>query len=146
MGPNEASYEVKVDKNRRVLLTRMSGLFDEAAMSGWCEEYRRKTNGFLGKKHMVIADMRGMRTLKPNLATMMGQAIVYARARGVVLCAHLSDETVQRFQVARIARYNSTHDDVTVDVGSLKEAYDVCSEGLKRIDDGTPLASIRLAI
>jgi len=66
----------------------------------------------------------------------------------VVICAHISDHTVQRLQLARVTRENSTSDDITVDVDSLEEAHRVLSEARVRLDDPRYSAapSIRNAI
>jgi hypothetical protein len=93
--------------------------------------------------HIVLADMRGLRTLKKEVAECMGEAIGYARTRGVIRCTHLSDETVQRLQAHRIARESSAGNDVTVDVQSLEEAHAVCQEALEDIDDPFPVTSVR---
>jgi hypothetical protein len=114
-------------------------------MKGWAALYRRAgTDRFNGRKHMVIADMRGMKASHPSVAAIMGAEIGHARRNGVVLCAHISDDTVLRFQAARVVRENVVGDDVTVDVVSLEEARRVVEEARSRIDDATPLASIRL--
>jgi hypothetical protein len=57
-----------------------------------------------------------------ELAALMGAEIGYARRHGVVLYPHISDDTVQRLQAARVARQYSTTDDVTIDVDSPEEA------------------------
>ena len=97
----------------------------------------------LGAKHMVIADMRGMKPLHPPVAKLLGEAIGYGRRNGAVLCAHVSDHTVQRLQAARVARENSPTDDITVDVSSVAEAERVVSEACSRLDDGRYGQSVR---
>lgn len=137
-------FEFKVDLPKRTVYIRMTGHFDEPEMKGWVKAYRTEaTDRFKGQKHMIIADMRGMKPTSPQVAQIMGAEIGHARKNGVVLCAHISDDTVQRLQAARIGRQNSDGDDVTVDVVSLSEAYLVCAEARNRIDDATPIASIR---
>lgn len=142
-----ARFDFANQLGRRVLRVRMNGIFDEETMRAWVKQYRELgTQPYRGKKHMVIADMRGMRTLHPSVAALMGAEIGYARRNGVVLCAHLSDDTVQRLQAARIARQNSPFDDVTVDVDSLAEAERVITAGTKFLDDVRFGGSIRDAI
>lgn len=97
----------------------------------------------LGAKHMVIADMRGMKPLHPPVAKLLGEAIGYGRRNGAVLCAHVSDHTVQRLQAARVARENSPTDDVTVDVSSVSEAERVVAEARSRLEDGRYGQSVR---
>jgi hypothetical protein len=124
----------------------MQGVFGEQEMRDWARAYREHgTARFVGGRHFVIADMRGMKTTRPSVAEIMGAEIGYARQHGVVLCAHLSDDTVQRLQVSRIARQNAVGDDVTVDVVSMEEAYAVLREARVRIDEPASMASARLA-
>jgi hypothetical protein len=142
----KAEFEVVLDLANRTIFTRMTGLFSESDMHAWAKQYHDATDKFHGRKHMVIADMRGMKTVHPNIASVMGAAIGYARERGVVLCAHLSDDTVQRLQARRVARQNSLADNVTVDVSSIEEARKVVEEAKDRIDDASSARSIRLVV
>src|SRR5690349_9364882 len=98
------TVEIIVDSSRRLIRVRMSGVMTANAMKGFCSEYAEATNQFSGEPHVVLADMRGMRTLPPELAEMFQATIGAARARGVVLCAHVSDQTVTRLQAGRLAR------------------------------------------
>jgi hypothetical protein len=141
---HKAEFQVLVDLPKRTLFTRMTGLFSESDMLAWAKEYHVGTDRFQGRKHMVIADMRGMKAVHPTIASIMGAAIAYAREHGVVLCAHLSDDTVQRLQARRVARLNSPDDNVTVDVSSIEEARRVVDEAWDRIDDSTSKRTIRL--
>lgn len=144
MGPD---YDIKNELGRRVVRARMSGMFDEKGMRAWCADYReRATKPYKGKRHMVIADMRGMKTVHPSIAALMGEEIGHARMNGVVLCAHISDDTVQRLQAARIARQNSASDDATIDVASLEEAERVIENYQRFLDDQRFTGSIRAAL
>jgi hypothetical protein len=142
----KAEFEVVLDLANRTIFTRMNGLFSETDMQSWARQYREATDRFQGRKHMVIADMRGMKTVHPSIASLMGAEIGYARDHGVVLCAHLSDDTVQRLQARRVARQNSPADNVTVDVSSPEEARRVVEEAKDRIDDASSARSIRLVV
>ena len=106
----------------------MSGHFTESEMRAWAAEYRRATDLYAGKPHLVLADMRGLLTCTPNVAAIMMETIGYARQRGVACCAHVSDVTVTRLQAARIARQASDGDDVTIDCVSVDEADQVLRE------------------
>ncbi|NUP07643.1 MAG: hypothetical protein HOW73_16470 [Polyangiaceae bacterium] len=139
-------YSVNVDIGKRTVFVRMKGVFNDIDMRKWSEIYRQATSPLAGKKHMIIADMRGMKASHPSVAEIMGAEIGYARRHGVVLCAHISDDTVQRLQAARVCRQNSTGDDVTVDVVSLEEALKVVTEASHLLDDTTPLKSIRMPL
>jgi hypothetical protein len=141
----KAEFEVVLDLANRTIFIRMTGLFSEADMHAWAKQYHDATDKFQGFQHMVIADMRGMKTVHPSIASIMGGEIGYAREHGVVLCAHLSDDTVQRLQARRIARQNSPSDNVTVDVGTIEEARKVVHEAKDRIDDASSVKSIRLS-
>lgn len=139
-----STFAVELDVHRRRIHTTLSGLFDEASIEAWAKEYEAATDRFRGHMHVVLADMRGLKTMRKEVADRFGAAIGYARAHGVVLCAHISDETVQRLQASRVARQNSEGDDVTVDVASLDEAKLVCAEALERIDDARPVSTVRI--
>jgi len=100
-------------------------------------------DAYRGRKHILIADMRGTKTFTPPVAKLIGEYIMQHRAAGCALCVHLSDESVQRLQMLRLARQNSPHDDVTIDVGSLDEAHRVADEMRARLDDAQYAGSIR---
>ncbi|MEM9860918.1 MAG: hypothetical protein AAF938_04830 [Myxococcota bacterium] len=144
--PLEATWNVEVKKAQRRVEVRMAGLFREADIRAFDAAYREATDRFAGTAHVVLADMRGLRTLAANVGAIFGESIAYARTRGVALCAHLSDETVLRLQTARIARSSSVEDDVTVDVASLEEAQLLCEEARQRLEDGSKLADLRASL
>lgn len=142
-----AEFEVKHDLTGRCVHVRMTGIFDERQMRAWTTAYRNQgTLPFKGRRHMVLADMRGMKAVNPAVAALMGEEIGFARRHGVVLCAHVSDDTVQRLQAARVARQNSPQDDVTVEVDSIEEGRRVIRAYAKFIDDARFSGSIRDAI
>lgn len=105
----------------------------EQEMKEWAEAYVAATDAYAGGHHLVLADMRGLKPAGPEAAQIMGNAIGYARARGVACCAHLSDSTISRLQAARLAREASPSDDVTTDVVSFDEAERVLDEARARI-------------
>jgi len=72
--------------------------------------------------------------------------IAATRKDGVVLCAHISDHTVQRLQLQRVAREISAYDDITVDVVTLDEAHRVLGEARLKLDDPRYTGSVREAI
>jgi hypothetical protein len=106
----------------------MTGEFDAQVMNGFVAEYRRVSKEYAGGKHLVLADMRGTAPIAPEIAEVLGEAIAWSRHNGVVRCAHLSDDTVQRLQAARLGRMSSPHDDLTVDVVSVEEGERVLAE------------------
>jgi len=113
---------------KRTIVVRMEGLFDEPSMRKFCDEMLEATRSYRGMTHLYLADMRGMRSTYPEIAEILGAAIGESRRMGVVGCAHVSDDTMQRLQALRVARQNSPYDDVTVDAASLEEAERILEE------------------
>ena len=102
---------------------------DEAHATGVMgENGKGMTDSYAGKKHMVLADMRGMKPASPKVAEKFGALIGYQRTHGVFFCVHLSDETVTRLQLDRLSRKASPHGKITVDVVSMEEAEAALSE------------------
>jgi len=141
-----ARFEVSASVEERVLRLRMSGIFTEDQMQAFAAAYRLATHEFQGRKHMVIADMRGMKPLHPPVALILADVISFGRSVGVVLCAHVSNHAVQRLQAERLARENSPTDDVTVDVSSVNEAERVVDEARPRLEDERYGISVREAL
>ena len=139
----KAEFLVRNEPSKRTIFVTMQGVFGGEDMEEWARSYRQATDFYGGRSHMVVADMRGMKATRPSVAEILGEEIGYARKRGVVLCAHLSDDTVQRCQVARVARQYSPRDDVTVDVSSFEEAERVCDEVRDRLAPNGPQGSVR---
>jgi hypothetical protein len=117
-------FGVANQPRRRTLVIRMSGHFTESEMRAWAAEYRRATDTYEGKPHLVLADMRGLLTSAPNVAAIMMETIGYARSGA----SPVADVTVTRLQAARIARQASEGDDVTIDCVSVEEAEEVLRE------------------
>jgi hypothetical protein len=141
-----AHFATNANLPERILSLSLSGIFSEEEMRSFVAAYRAATDQFRGAKHMVIADMRGMKPLHRHIAKILGDEIGYARRNGVVLCVHLSDHAIQRLQAARVARENSPNDDVTVDVTSADEANRVIDERRSRLEDERYGRSIRDAL
>lgn len=125
--------EIRIEKAKLTVYCRMSGVFNEADMLRWASDYRKATEVFQGRSHLVLADMRGMKPTHPQVAAILGAEIGHARQNGCVRCAHLSDDTVQRLQAARVARMASPDDDVTVVVGTVREAERVLEEARREL-------------
>jgi hypothetical protein len=130
----KANYSFVNRPGERTIRLRMTGEFDVRAMERWSEEYRRVTREYSGRRHMVLADMRGTAPLEPQAAEIFGEAIAFSRRNGVVCCAHLSDDTVQKLQAARLGRSIDEYDDITVDVVSVDEAERLFAERLPTLD------------
>ncbi len=124
----KANVTLRNAPTERTIYVRMEGKLDAASMREFADEYRKITDSYAGGPHYVLADMRGMVPAQPEVAQMLGSAIGYARSRGVKLCAHVSDDTVQRLQAARLARQNAVGDGVTVECVSPEEAERVLRE------------------
>lgn len=120
--------EINNDRAARTIYLRMSGTVTLDETRAGAEAARRATDDYRGEPHMVLADMRGVRPLAPEAAQVMGDAIAYQRARGVVCCVHLSDSSIVRLQAARLAREAVSGTTDTFEVVSLEEAEHVLSE------------------
>jgi hypothetical protein len=137
-------FEISDSGEERTIRVRMIGQFDLRTMNDFALEYRRVSRVYAGKPHMVLADMRGSQPASPDVAKLLGETIEFSRQIGVVCCAHLSDDTVQRLQAARLARQIAIASDITFDVVSLEEAERVLAERrqqlLAGVVDPTPSA------
>ena len=71
---SRADFDVRMNLKKRTIFTRMTGVFSEDDMQAWAKEYREATDRFQGSKHMVIADMRGMKTVDPTVAERPGRS------------------------------------------------------------------------
>jgi hypothetical protein len=128
-----AHFDMRNEVSERTIYIRMEGFFEAKEMKGFCDAYRKATDSYKGKPHLVLADMRGMQIASVEVSKLLGDAIGYARQRGVACCAHLSTSTVQKLQAARLAREHSPGDDVTVNVVSTEEALKVLAEVRARL-------------
>jgi hypothetical protein len=126
-------FEISDVAEERTLHVRMIGQFDLRTMHDFAREYWRVSRVYAGKPHMVLADMRGSQPASPEVAAVLGETIEFSRQNGVVCCAHLSDDTVQRLQAARLARQIALYSDITFDVVSLEEAERVLAEKRQRL-------------
>lgn len=131
-------FEILPATGERTLRLRLSGDFDVATMTRFLEDYKRVSQPFAGAPHLILADLRGMNPTSPEVAAILGEAIEYSRAIGVVCCAHLSDDTITQLQAARLGRKSSPHSDVTVDVASREEAERLLDEVRARLDGEPP--------
>jgi hypothetical protein len=114
--------------NLRTIRFAANGMLTEEETVRAFAEAKAMTDSYEGKKHLVLADMRGMKPAPAKVAAKLGELIGYQRSHGVYLCVHLSDETVTRLQIDRLSRKASPNDDATIDVASLDEAESVLSE------------------
>ncbi|ADO69986.1 hypothetical protein [Stigmatella aurantiaca] len=135
---NSASFTLSNEPLERVLHVRMEGFFEEGEMQEFIRRYRKATACYGGQPYLVLADMRSMRIASLAVSQLFGGLIQEARRQGVVCCAHLSSSTVQRLQVARLAREYSGDSDVTVHVTSLEEAREVLEAQRRRLIPGVP--------
>jgi hypothetical protein len=116
-------FEVTNDTNRRTVTVRLSGFVRPNEMKDFAAAYRTATDTYGGGRHLVLADMRGLRTLEPESATLFGEVVAYGRQKGCLMCAHVSDSTISRLQTARVASEAAPGDDITIDCVSLEEAH-----------------------
>jgi hypothetical protein len=127
-------FEILPATGERTIRLRMSGDFDIATMKQFLEDYKRQSHPLAGSPHLILADLRGLNPTSSEVAAILGEAIEYSRAAGVVCCAHLSDDTITQLQAARLGRKSSPHSDVTVDVASREEAERLLDEVRARLD------------
>ncbi|MBU8899367.1 hypothetical protein DRW03_10070 [Corallococcus sp. H22C18031201] len=116
-------FEVTNDVSRRTITARMSGFMRPNEMREFATIYRKATDSYSGGRHLVLADMRGLKALEPESATLFSDVINHGRKNGCVMCAHVSDSTIARLQTARVASEASPNDDITMDCVSLDEAH-----------------------
>src|SRR5688572_14284054 len=104
---------VEIDNNpsERTIRVRMSGFIDVPEMKKVCADFRRVSESYRGRPHMVLADMRGLKPFPPEGAAMFAEVISYDRAHGCVHCAHLNDAVITRMQTRRLAREASPDGD-----------------------------------
>jgi hypothetical protein len=126
-------FEVSNDMNRRTITIKLSGFIRPNEMRDCAVVYRTATDAYAGGRHLVLADMRGLRALEPESAAIFGEVVMYGRQKGCALCAHVSDSTIARLQTARVASESSPDDDITVDCVSLEEAQRVLTEARTRM-------------
>jgi hypothetical protein len=127
-------FSVRNDVRARTIHLTLNGTIRDAELRQCIDQMRAATDAYHGTEHMVLADMRGMAALPPDVSALMGETMAYQRRRGVVLCAHLSDSSIIRLQAKRLAREAQPDDKATVEVVSLEEAQRVLAEarpGLK---------------
>ncbi len=119
---------VQCDGMKRTISVRLSGFLDEAEARRIARLYREQTDTFGGRPHLVLADVRGMKTQTAQVAAIIGEAIAYGRSHGVACCVHLSDSITARLQIARLASEVSSPDGITVECVSVPEAERVLEE------------------
>jgi hypothetical protein len=129
----KGSFRIANDFTERTIRLRMTGEYDRAGMERLACELREVADSYGGRSHLILADMRGMAPLDADVALVFGELIAYTRQRGVVCCAHLSDDSVQKLQAARLGRQISLSDDLTVDVVSIEEAERVLADARSKL-------------
>lgn len=131
-------YDVKNDLRRRTIYVRATGTLTVSEAQAWDRDYRAATDSYRGQSHLVLADNRGLNVLAPEVAAIVGAGLEYARKRGVLCCAHLSDSSIIRLQTRRLAREASGNDNITVDVVSLEEAERLLEEHRRALPSPAP--------
>lgn len=125
-------FEVINDVSRRTITARMSGFMRPNEMKEFAAKYKAATESYAGGRHLVLADMRGLKALEPESANIFGAVVQHGRQNGCMMCAHVSDSTIARLQTARVASEVSPNDDLTVDCVSLEEAQNQLSKARSR--------------
>lgn len=126
-------FEILPTIGERTIRLRLSGEFDIATMKQFMHDYKQGSQALAGSPHLILADFRGMTPTSPEVAAILGEAIDWSRAAGVVCCAHLSDDTITQLQTARLGRKSSPNSDVTVDVASREEGERLLDEVRARL-------------
>jgi hypothetical protein len=134
-------FEVTNDVSRRTITARMSGFMRPNEMKEYVAVYKKATDSYGGGRHLVLADMRGLRPLEPESANLFSEVINHGRKNGCVMCAHVSDSTIARLQTARVASEASPNDDITVDCVSLEEAQNQLAKARVRLLNGENMAA-----
>lgn len=129
----KCTIEIKNDPERYTYSLRMQGFVDLETMTKLNVEAKRVIDSYQGSKHLILADMRGLKTMPQDVSRLFHEMIAYDRANGAYKCAHLSDSTVQALQMRRITREISPDDSITVNVVSQLEAEKVLQEALNEI-------------
>jgi hypothetical protein len=119
---------IKNDRAKRTVRVTMTGFIKLDEMQEAAAKLKRVTDEYREAPHLVLADMRGLKAVQPEVADAMGAAIGYTRAHGVVHCAHISDSSTVRLQTARLVREVVEGDPGTTNVVSLDEAERVLDE------------------
>ncbi|MFY1826621.1 hypothetical protein ACN47A_11955 [Myxococcus fulvus] len=116
-------FEVSNDTNRRTVTVRLKGFVRPNEMKDFAAAYRTATDTYAKGRHLVLADMRGLKALEPESATLFGEVVQYGRERGCLVCVHVSDSVIARLQTARVASETVTENgDITVNCVSIEEA------------------------
>lgn len=121
-------YSVKNQPNRRTIVFRLSGIVEDAEMRAFASEAHAATDSYKGAPHVVLADMRGLKTCSTSAAAILKEVIAHGRAHGVVQCVHVTDESVTKMQLGRIARQVSANDAITVDAATVEDGERVLAE------------------
>ena len=124
----EGGYSIRNVGYERTIYIRMTGKFDVGLMRAFAAEYRQATDSYEGNDHLVLADMRGLAPLLPEVGQVFAAAVGYARGRGVICCAHLSDDATQKYQAARLARRDQPVNDVTMNFATIDDAMSALEE------------------
>ena len=80
-------FEILPAAGERTIRLRLSGDFDVGTMQQFLDDYKRITQPLAGSPHLILADLRGLNPTSPEVAAILGEAIEYSRAAGVVCCA-----------------------------------------------------------
>ena len=145
----EGGYSIRNVGYERTIHIRMSGRFDVGLMRAFAAEYRAATDTYGGHDHLVLADMRGLSPLLPEVGQVFAASVGYARAHGVICCAHLSDDATQKWQAARLARQDQPANDVTINFATMDEALhalDTVRQRFRRSSTPPPASGTHAAI
>jgi hypothetical protein len=121
-------YSVKNQPTRKTVVVRLSGIIEDPEMRAFAAEAHAATDAYKNAPHFVLADARGLKTCAASTATILKEVIAYGRAHGVLACVHVTDESVTKLQLGRLARQGAPTDAVTIEVATIEEAESVLGE------------------
>lgn len=121
-------YSVKNQPTRKTVVVRLSGIIEDPEMRAFAAEAHAATDAYKNAPHFVLADARGLKTCAASTAAILKEVIVYGRAHGVIACVHVTDESVTKLQLGRLARQGAPTDAATIEVATVEEAESVLGE------------------
>lgn len=120
--------EIQSFPEKRVLLLKMWGTVTRDELLALMPRMGAACAKFGGSPFAMIADMRDLHPLAPDVAELLGQGIAMSRKSGVAVCAHLSSSGIIRLQANRVSREVTAGDASVIDVVSIAEAWRVIAE------------------
>src|SRR4051794_16748428 len=89
--PGRSHMPIKLTNHVQLRTIRFAatGTITEEELEQVAGEARKMSQSYAGRKHLILADIRGMKVASNKVAERLGELIAYQRANGVSLCVHL---------------------------------------------------------